>query len=247
MTPHVFEPDLQGDCQHCPLPQNHPTHVTPSAVVPPPQRSPEGRRPFNLLTKDEGMALAATSRASEEFRRTFFLAMAEVATRQEYLTTNDAWDLLEARGYRRSGHAQAAGTVGPSGQAIGLWRRTEQKALNTSGNLHSSDDGVRVYQSLIVGKDFETEVAPVVVEKARALAAKTAEREEAKAREAYDAVIPEGSETTEEWRVIGGVVNGAVIEVIEATDEHNARTLLARHGGKLQRSVVLRTPWTDVE
>lgn len=26
VAPHTFEPDLMGDCEHCPLPEGHPTH-----------------------------------------------------------------------------------------------------------------------------------------------------------------------------------------------------------------------------
>lgn len=239
--PHRFNPDLLGDCQDCPLPEAHPLHV-PAAYAAP--RPSDGKRPINLLSKAEGMELAATSRASEEFRRTFFLAMAEVATKQEFLTTNDAWDLLEIRGYRRSGSAQATGTIGPSGRSIGLWARTEQKSINTSGNLHSTDDGVRVYQSLVVGKDFETEVAPMVVEKAQALAARAAEREHAKAEEARAAALPEGAERRDEWRVIEAPM---MPDVITATDEENARDALGRFGGTMQRRVVIETPWEAVE
>lgn len=161
------DPDGSGDCAACPLPASHPVHAT-AAPAPP-------ARPINRLSKDEGMYLAAASRAAEDFRLTFFLAMAEVATRQEYITTNDAWDLLESRGYRRSGTAQSVGTIGPSGQSIGLWKRTEQKDRNTSGNLHSTDDGVRVYRSLIVGWSLDS-VRERVEDKVEALAAAAEKR-----------------------------------------------------------------------
>lgn len=230
---HVFTGDALGDCTQCPLPSGHPLHLPPAAA---PQHEP-GKRPINVHTKDEGMALAATSQASEEFRTTFFLAMAEVATRQHFLTTNDAWDLLESRGYSRSGSAQAVGTVGPSGCSIGLWKRTDQKALNTSGNLHSADDGVRVYASLIVGKDF-ADVADAVRTKAAALAEKAAERAARAAGAPVAPTVPEGSTEVVEYRLIDP--DGVTSPLLAAHVEEARKTL---PDWTVQRQTVIRTPW----
>lgn len=235
MAAHVFEGDELGDCQHCPLPPKHPSHLPPPAAPP---RTPD-KRPINVLSKDEGMALAATSQASEDFRETMFLAMAEVATMHEFFSTNDAWDLLEARGYTRSGSAQATGTVGPSGCSIGLWKRTDQKAINTSGNLHSTDDGVRVYKSLIRGKDFAEVATPVRI-KARALREKAEERERAKTA-VERPPMPEEYEERFDWRLVDE--EGIASPLLAAHVEQ------ARHGlgpgWKVQRRTVIETPWVD--
>lgn len=125
----------------------------------------DGRRGFNGPTKEQAMDTAEASVTSADDRTTFFLAMAEVATTRASLTTNDAWDLLEARGWQRTGHANYVGVVGRMGASIGLWEATEERAKNTSGNFHSADDGVRVYRSLVCGADF-AQIAPLVIERA---------------------------------------------------------------------------------
>lgn len=124
-------------------------------------------RPFNGPGKAASMDAVETSAYSLDDRTTFFLAMAEVATRQETLTTNDAWDLLEARAWTRTQHANYVGVVGRMGASIGLWERIPGKILNTSGNGHSEDDGVVRYRSRVLGRDLD-EIAPLVVEKASA-------------------------------------------------------------------------------
>lgn len=110
--------------------------------------------------KAEGMARAATSETSRPFRTTFFLAMAELATTSEFVSTNTTWELLEARGYQRKGHANAAGTVGPSGVKLGLWEVVSREK-NTSGNYHSTDDVVNVYRSKIRGQLF-ADIASII-------------------------------------------------------------------------------------
>jgi hypothetical protein len=136
-----------------------------------------GSRPINIGTKEEGMAEAATSRESEDFRRLFFLTMVEVATVRQEFSTNDVWDLLESRGYSRSRNtsAQATGTVGPSGCSLGLWGRTGARINNSSGNGHSIDNKVRVYTSRILGNRIEDHV-PQVDERLAELREKARER-----------------------------------------------------------------------
>lgn len=224
MTPHPFEDDGDGDCRVCNLRANARFHTTPEP----------DRRSFNLRTREEGMADAATSATSEDVRLTLFLAMAEVATRKPYLSMNDAWDLLEERGYKRTGHAQSAGTIGPSGASIGLWVRTDRTDENTSGNLHSTDNRVRVYRSLIVGRDL-ADVEPAVREKAAALDKRAAERARAAAEAAPDVVI------REEWSVL--TARGARVR---AATEGEARLILhPGAGGRVQRRTVIEYPWEN--
>lgn len=115
-------------------------------------------RSFNIFDgKEDGMAQVATSIASEDFRRIIFMAMADVATQMERFSVNNAWDLLEARGYSRDRgvSAQVTGTIGRSGQGLGLWEYTGDEEENRSGNGHSKDKDVNVYRSKILGRDLE--------------------------------------------------------------------------------------------
>lgn len=113
--------------------------------------------PINIWDgTEDGMIAAATSQASEDMRRRLLRAMAQVATQQERLSTNDAWALLISQGYVRPKNvsAQAAGRVGDIGCGLGLWGKTGKKELNRSGNGHSTDNRVRIYQSQILGRDY---------------------------------------------------------------------------------------------
>lgn len=195
---HVFKPDEDGDCRLCTHEPGNSIHVAPVGVP--------DRRPHNTRTRAEGEADAATSERSASFRAIFYAAMAEVATRQERLSTNDAWDLLESRGYSRTTatNANAAGTAGRVGAGMGWWVRTDEKILNTSGNLHSSDNLVFVYRSLIVGADLSA-ILPHVEAKAIALDDAQEEREaEARAADPLRAAI-EAACVAAEDETVGGL------------------------------------------
>jgi hypothetical protein len=120
-------------------------------------------RTINTVSQQQGMQEAATSEESGDFRRLFLRTMIEIAVAHPEVTTNDVWDLLESRGYDRGRgtSAQAAGTVGGIGIGMGLWERTDRMTENTSGNGHSTDNAVRVYRSLILGRDPLKFVGPV--------------------------------------------------------------------------------------
>lgn len=116
--------------------------------------------------KAEGMARSAISEASRAFRRVFLRAMVEVATQQEFFSTNDVWVLLRSRSEGDDHPSrQATGNIGTLGKGRGWWVATDRREPNLSGNGHAdaenSQTGVRVYQSRILGHDlddFEPEI-----------------------------------------------------------------------------------------
>lgn len=108
---------------------------------------------YPMYSKESGMATSATSEVSRDFREVFWFHMKEVAKAMEEFSTNDVWELIEARGIRKDQFEtrQATGTLGPRGVREGHWVDTGRDIKNTSGNGHSKEQ-VSVYRSLIVGR-----------------------------------------------------------------------------------------------
>lgn len=98
---------------------------------------------------------------------------------------------------------------------------------------------MRVYKSLILGKDFADVATPVRI-KARALREKAEERERAKAA-VERPPMPEEYEERSEWRLLDD--EDVVSPLIEAHVEQARRDL--PEGWKVQRRTIIETPWVD--
>lgn len=102
------------------------------------------------FTKASGMTATQTSEASADFRTLFQNAVRRVALTHPEFSSNEVWDLLKAEGYRKTGSHQAAGpTMSSWAVKQGLCVPTDRTVENTSGWGHSTDNGVRVYRSLV--------------------------------------------------------------------------------------------------
>lgn len=133
----------------------------------PPRPNP-GPRYINIGSFEDRIREVLHSRDQGGWALMLFLALVEEATRKEMVSTNDAWDLIDARlavqGLSRPKDlkVQKAGLIGGQGQALGYWVNMgeEFKIPNTSGNGHS---GVPIcqYRSDILGQnvaDLEEEI-----------------------------------------------------------------------------------------
>lgn len=103
--------------------------------------------------KHSGMeqALHATP---EDFREGFLAAVRDLAERQESLTSDDVWEVLEARGIDTESRA-AVGPLMASAAKKGWLKKTDERAVsNRPGS--KARDGLSVWQSLLFAGSMDS-------------------------------------------------------------------------------------------